>query len=62
LIPTKLIGVCMIKTMQCNILMLPMLLVTGGLVIAIALVNVYLLKDSWNNNSWNKNSRNKSEN
>jgi len=50
LIPTKLIGVCITKTMQCNVLMQPMLMVTGGIVIAAALVNVYLLKDSWNNN------------
>jgi len=43
LLPTKLIGVCGAKTMECNLLMLPMLLVLGGLVIALALINIILL-------------------
>ena len=42
-IPTKLIGVCMMKTMQCNILMQPMLIVLGCVVIAVSLANVLLL-------------------
>ena len=43
LLPTKLIGVCMTKTMECNLLMLPMLMVLGSAVIAAALANVFLL-------------------
>ena len=43
LMPTKLIGTCVGKMMQCNILMLPMLLVMGCLVIAVSIVNVFLL-------------------
>ena len=43
LIPSSLIGVCMGKTMQCRVLMLPLLLVLGCLVIAVSLANVSLL-------------------
>ena len=43
LITTKLIGTCMSKTMECNLVMLPMLLVLSSLTIVVSLINVLLL-------------------
>ena len=43
LIPAKLIGTCASKNMPCNVVMLPMLLVLGGLAIAVSLANILLL-------------------
>jgi len=43
LFPTKLIGVCMAKTMNCHLLFYPMMLVLGSLVIAASLVNGFFL-------------------
>jgi len=39
LFPTKLIGVCAVKTHDCNLLFYPMMIVLGSLIIALSLIN-----------------------